>query len=781
MSEWKTTSCVLCSQNCGLEVETDNNRIVKVRGDKKNPRSKGYLCVKGANVAYHQHHSDRLSHPLKKTPTGFEQISWEQAIQEIAEKLKKIVSEHGPRSFAYMGGGGQGCHFEAAFGTTLMKSLGSRYHYSALAQEFSGVFWVFGKMLGSQNRFAIEDETNSDMLIAMGWNGMESHQMPRAPLVLREFAKNPDKLLVVIDPRKSETAKIANIHLPLRPGTDALLMKAMISIILREGWEKRDYIEKYCTGFEKIGSWFKDFDVKAALEVCELGYDEVYSLCRELSKRRWCVHQDLGVYMNRHSTAASYLIMILAAICGRICAPGGNVIKGGLVPLGSNTDDKDPKTWRTVTTNIPSVIGTFPPNVLPEEILSEHPERPRALLICGSNPLRSYADTTAYEKAFAKLELVVTIEIAMTETAALSHYVLPARSGFESWDGTFFPLTFPEIYFSMRQPVVKPEGERLECGQIETRIAKASGLVPKIPDYLYNAAKNEDLFGFTMALFSFMQKNPKSMKSMPFVLAETIGACYDSAHLSTLWGILMAMTKSGRKNAERAGFQTGKWLDALKQPERIVRAIKAAFKYQSYAPFMALSPEIRQSETIFNALLKHPEGMWIGKLNTENNMKELRTEDGKIHLHIADVEEWVKKIDAESERKALLPNPDYPFILNAGRHSRKVANTLMRAPAWLESKQGCSAAIHPDDAQSLGIKDGDIVRVTTEAGSEETEAEVTLDVRKGQVLIPHGFGLVYQGKKFGANVNRLTKNTHRDPLGTPLHRYVPCRIEKIIF
>jgi anaerobic selenocysteine-containing dehydrogenase len=471
--------------------------------------------------------------------------------------------------------------------------------------------------------------------------------------------------------------------------------------------------------------------------------------------------------------------MILAAICGRICVPGGNVIKGGLMPLGSHTDDNDPKTWRTVTSDIPAVIGTFPPNVLPEEILGEHPERPRALLVCGSNPLRSFADTTAYEKAFAKLDLVVTVEIAMTETAALSHYVLPARSAFESWDGTFFPLTFPEIYFSMRRPVVKPEGERLECGQIETRIAKAAGSVPKIPDYLLHAAQNEDLFGYTMALLSFMQKNPKNMKSTPFILAETLGTCYDSAHLAALWGIMIAMPKSGRKNAERAGFAMGTWLDALKPPERIARAVKAALKYQSYAPFMALSPEIRQSENIFNAILKHPEGLWVGKLDAENNMKELRTEDGKIHLHIADVEGRVKGIHAESERKSLLPNPDYPFILNAGRHSRRVANTLMRDPAWLESKRGCSAAIHPDDALSLGIKDRDTVRVTTEAGSEETEAEVTLDVRKGQVLIPHGFGLVYQGKKFGANVNRLTKNTHRDPLGTPLHRYVPCRIEKI--
>ncbi|HEX7504863.1 MAG TPA: molybdopterin-dependent oxidoreductase, partial [Syntrophales bacterium] len=257
MGEWKKTSCVLCPQNCGLEVEIEENHIGKVRGDKSNPRSRGYMCVKGANVPWHQHHADRLTHPLKKTDEGFVRVPWEQAIAEISEKIKSIVKQHGPRSYVYMGGGGQGCHFEAGFGTTLMKSLGSRYHYSALAQELTGYFWVCGRMLGSQNRYVIPDEHHSDMIVAIGWNGMESHQMPRAPLVLREFASNPDKLLAVIDPRKSETAKIANLHIALRPGTDALLVKAMIAILLNEKWEKRDYLTKNCSEFEKIEPWFK--------------------------------------------------------------------------------------------------------------------------------------------------------------------------------------------------------------------------------------------------------------------------------------------------------------------------------------------------------------------------------------------------------------------------------------------------------------------------------------------------------------------------------------------
>ena len=123
MGEWKKTGCVLCAQNCGLEVYVEDNRITKTRGDKDNPRSKGYVCRKGANIAFHQHHKDRLNHPLRRVGDKFERISWEQAISEIAERLKEIIATYGPKSFAYMGGGGQGCHFEAAFGVRLMRAL----------------------------------------------------------------------------------------------------------------------------------------------------------------------------------------------------------------------------------------------------------------------------------------------------------------------------------------------------------------------------------------------------------------------------------------------------------------------------------------------------------------------------------------------------------------------------------------------------------------------------------------------------------------------------------
>ncbi len=741
--KWHKSGCVLCAQNCGLEINVEDNRIVKVRPDKANPRSRGYACRKGLSVAHHQHHADRLTHPLKRTVNGFERISWDRAITEIAERLQKTTDEHGPRSFAYMGGGGQGCHFEAAFGRTLMKQIGSQYHYNAMAQELTGYFWACGRHTGRQNDFYIPDEKRADMLLAVGWNGMQSHQMPRAPLVLKEFSNDPDKCLVVIDPRPSETARIADIHLALKPGTDALMVRAMIAIILENGWEDRDYLEKYTIGFEQIRPWFEKLDVDAALAVCRLEREPVMALCRRLSRGKWCLHTDLGIYMNRHSTLCSCLYNLLQAVCGRLCVPGGNVIPGKFIPLGSHTDERDEKNWRTLSTDFPIIMGYSPPNVLPEEILSDHSRRVRSVICCGSNPLRSYADTSAYEKAFGRLDLLVCIDLAMTETARLADYVLPARSGYESWDGTFFSWNFPEVYFQMRRPIVEPEGEQLECGEIFTRIADAMGLIPPIPEALVSAA-GRDRAAFVEELINAVGQAPELMGVMPFVLAKTLGKELSSAHLAGLWGLLFAAPGKLRKAAAAAG----------------------------------LDPD---GEKLFQAVLDHPEGLWLGKVDDTDNMAAIRTSSGKIELYIPEMEAWMQDLTPGKEAAALTPDPVFPLILMAGRHQSTNANTLMRDPVWNQGRRPCTLAMHADDAGSLGVADGQRVKVVTAAGEEVVELEITETARPGHVSMPHGFGLIHQGEVFGANVNRLTKTTNRDPFAaTPLHRYVPCRVEAFV-
>ncbi|MCG8563682.1 MAG: molybdopterin-dependent oxidoreductase, partial [Desulfobacterales bacterium] len=324
-AEWKKTGCVLCAQNCGLEIQVKDNEMIGVRPDRDNPRSRGYVCRKGMNILTHQYPADRVTQPLKRVGSEFIPISWDQALDEIAEKLKDLLDSHGPRCLAYVGASAQGGHFEGAFGVGLLRSLGSQYLYSSAGQEFSGSWWVHGRTLGKQYHLPIPHEDETPMLVGWGWNGMESHQMPRAPLVLKAISKDPQRTLVVVDPRKSETAALADIHLALRPGTDALLLKAMISLILEEGWENRSYMERHVADWEAVRPWFAGFDVGAAVETCGLALAEVRELCRLMTTRRWCVHPDLGLYMGRRSVLASYLLHILGAVCGIFGVRGGNI------------------------------------------------------------------------------------------------------------------------------------------------------------------------------------------------------------------------------------------------------------------------------------------------------------------------------------------------------------------------------------------------------------------------------------------------------------------------
>jgi anaerobic selenocysteine-containing dehydrogenase len=598
-------------------------------------------------------------------------------------------------------------------------------------------------MLGKQYNVAIADDHSTNMLVGWGWNGMESHQMPQAAKVLRKFSKDPDRLLVVIDPRKSETAKIADIHLPIRPGTDALLIKAMISIIIDREWENKAYLDNFVEGWGTIRPWFENFDARAAIDVCDLDYDQVVELCRKMTTRIWAMHPDLGIYMGRRSTLNSYLMNILGAVCGIFGVRGGNVIPGMVMPMGYHADERDPKTWRTVMTNMPpAAAGSFPPSVMPEEILNDHPERLRAVFVSACNPLRSYPDTTAYEEAFKKLDLLVVNEMVMSETARLADYVLPCRTYYESWDGTFFPWTFPKVFFQMRRPIVTPPDKCLEASQIFTLIADKLGLIPEIPESLYEAAKS-DRFTFGAKLMEWAATEPKSLSAMPFVLAKTIGKEWDSAALAALWGVLMTAPKSFRKNAARIGFEPG----------------------------------MDQGDKIFQALLDKPEGLWVGEVDPDENFKAIKTPSGKIEVYIPELEADAKSLDAVSEAQDLQMPDDFPLILNAGRHTKYNINTMMRNPEWNKGKRACTLSINPSDAESLGLIDGQQVKVTTEAGSEVIELQVSNQIRQGTVLIPHGFGLLYDGSVYGINVNCLTKNTHRDPLGTPLHRFVPCRVE----
>lgn len=432
-----------------------------------------------------------------------------------------------------------------------------------------------------------------------------------------------------------------------------------------------------------------------------------------------------------------------------------------------------------MASDFPPILGVYPPNVVPEEILSDHPQRLRAIIAGASNPLRSFADTAAYEKAFSRLDLMVTIDMNFTATAEQSHYVLPSRSAYESWDGTFFPWSFPEVFFQLRQPVLEPESGQLDAGDIYLRLAEALGLLPEVPDSLAKAA-HRGLTGYAGALLTFMRSSRASEEQTVFVLAKTLGPALGSTHLALAYGLGLTAPAASRANMARAGYGPPPLLSSLLSPSRWRAALREVKEQGSLVPLAAFAPQIAQAEKVYGELRAHPEGLWLARVDPERNFDEVRTPDGRLQLFAPEMDEWIAEVTPEAERAQLDLSGEFPLVLNAGRHKPENANTLMRDPAWYAGRRACTLAMHPEDATDLGMADGEEVRVVTEAGTVTIELEVSDDTSKGLVLMPHGFGLKHAGKVHGANVNRLTAGSHRDRLaGTPLHRFVPCRVEPI--
>ena len=741
---WKKTSCCLCLQTCGLEVMVENNEIVKVRPDKANLRSQGYACRKGLKVAHYQHHRQRLEQPLKRQNGRLVPIGWDEVLAEIGQRLGATLEKYGPRSIAFMGGGAGGCQIGGRFSGRFLMSLGSRYLYTALGQEWTGRHYVRGRVYGDQTLFLHPDHDKLDLLLALGWNGWSSHGMPQTRRFIKSLSEDPDRTLVVVDPRPSETARYADIHLALNPGSDALLLKAMIATILKEGWHNRSFLESHTTGWEEIAPFFSDFPVKDALQICGVEFEQVKEVCRLFASRRSAVMSDLGVLMNRHSTLVSYLEEILLTICGRVGAAGGNVFTGTLSPVGVHTPPEDPNTWRTLRTDIPAIMGIFPPNVLPEEIESDGANRIRALIVAGANPLRSYADTTAYERAFKSLDLLVVLDVAMSETAAVADYVLSGRSAYESYDTTFWSFNYPDIFFHLRRPLVEPAAETRENSWIMSALAEEMGLLPRIPNSLYQAAQ-KDRSLFRQELGRYVENTADAMLKLPFILAKTLGPVLGSCNLALLWGLIWSAPARLKDAMARAGFPAGE----------------------------------DQTEKVYGAIMDHPEGIWIGRLNSEKNLEFVATEDSRIQLHVPELATWLAAITPEAEDKSLAPDAAFPLILMAGWHYDYTANTLMRDPEWNRGRRTGCLATHPRDAADLSLADGDMARLSTQAGAVTVVVQISQLTRPGMVLLPQGFGLDFEGKSVGVNVNLLTAAGHRDRIaGTPYHRRVPCRLEK---
>ena len=252
-TQWQQTACILCSVNCGIEVQTKDGHITRIRGDRAHPASRGYACEKAQRLDHYQNGRHRLSTPLRRRADGsFEPIDWDTAIREVAERLVDIRDTHGGPTIFYYGGGGQGNHLGGAYGSATRRALGSIYASNALAQEKTGEFWVDGQLFGRPRCHTTGDYEHAEVAIFVGKNPWQSHGFPRARATLREIAADPLRTLIVIDPRRTETAELADVHLRVRPGTDAFCLSAILACLVQEELLAHDFLAAHASGLDTV-------------------------------------------------------------------------------------------------------------------------------------------------------------------------------------------------------------------------------------------------------------------------------------------------------------------------------------------------------------------------------------------------------------------------------------------------------------------------------------------------------------------------------------------------
>jgi anaerobic selenocysteine-containing dehydrogenase len=459
--------------------------------------------------------------------------------------------------------------------------------------------------------------------------------------------------------------------------------------------------------------------------------------------------------MAPHSTLNSYLEKLVVLLTGNFGIPGGMNLHSHFTPLlggGSNNRRPGDPEPSTPVTGHRLVTGLVPCNVIPDEILSDHPDRFRAMLIESGNPVHSLADSRRMRDALRALELVVVIDVALTETAREADYVLPAASQYEKWECTFFNLEFPHNVYHLRRPIFEPLAGTLPEYEIHSRLCRALGAYTDADLAPLRDAAAIGRAAFADAFINTSIENPKLGKLAAVLLYETLGPTLttpdgvSAAGAAAVWGL-----------AQRC---------ALGYPDSIRRA------------GIGMDLTVSLGEALFDAILAAPHGLTFTIDEYEETMRRLQTSDKKVSLAIPRLLEELDTLATTTR----LAGGEYPFVLAAGERRSSTANTIQRDPAWRKKDAQGALRVSIEDAARIGLNDGDRARITTKRGTAVAIVEITDTLLSGHITLPNGFGLGPGGSSdaIGVAPNELTSSEDRDWFaGTPHHKHVRARLEKV--
>nr|WP_196790068.1 molybdopterin oxidoreductase family protein [Streptomyces caniscabiei] len=733
--------CPLCEATCGLTLTIEGTRVTGARGDRDDVFSKGFICPKGASFGAADGDPDRLRTPLVRKDGELREATWAEAFDAVAAGLRPVVEAHGPNAVGVvLGNPNVHTMAGALYPPVLLAGLGTRSLFTASTVDQMPKHVSSGLLYGDAHAIPVPDLDRTDHLLLLGANPLESNgslcTAPDFPGKLKAL-KARGGTLTVVDPRLTRTAKLADRHIAIRPGTDALLLAAMAQVLFEEALTDLGDLAPHVQDVDELAAAVREFTPEAVAGACDVDAGTIRALARELAAAPTAaVYGRIGSCTVPHGTLASWLVDVLNILTGNLDRPGG-----ALFPHSAT--DKTPRPagpgrgfglgrWHSRVGGHPEAKGELPLSVLAEEIDTATPEGSpvRALITIAANPVLSAPDGDRLDKALGSLDFMVSVDPYLGETARHADVVLPPPP----------PSQAPHFDFAFNAFAVRNQ----------VRYNRAA-----VPLEDGRMAETEILARLTLAATGMHGADPSAVDDL--VIGQTLGKAVQEAHSPV----------QGRDPRELAGLLTGDT-----GPER---RLDMMLRLGPYGEGFGANPD----GLTLAKLLAHPHGIDLGPLKPRLP-QPLKTVSGRIELLPGPIVDDLPRL-----RTALRERPD-GLVLIGRRHLRSNNSWLHNIPALTGGTNRCTLHIHPDDADRLGLADGDAVRIKGAGGEVTAPAEVTDVVRQGVVSLPHGWGHDRPGTRMshaavdpGVNVNQLLDGSLLDPLsGNAVLNGIPVELSR---
>ncbi len=727
--------CPFCEATCGLTLTIDDGRVIGARGDHDDVFSAGFICPKGASFGELDNDPDRLTRPLVRRDGVLTEATWDEAYAVVAERLGAVIAAHGGAAVGvYLGNPNAHTVAGALYAPLILKGLGTRQVFSASTLDQMPKHVALGLMYGSPIAFTVPDLDRTDYLVIIGANPLVSNGSVTTaadfPGKLRALKKRGGKL-VVIDPARTQTAKLADRHFAPRPGTDAALLLAVVHVLFDEDLVDLGAIAEHVVGIEQVRALAADFAPEAVEQACGVGADEIRELARELAAAPTAaVYGRIGTSTVEFGTIGSWLVDVINVLTGNLDRPGGVMF-----PLGAAAAaPRPPKPgrgfrtgrWASRVSSYPEVLSELPAAALAEEIDTAGDGQIKAMITIAGNPVLSAPDGDRLDKALDSVEFMLSVDPYLNETTRHADVILPPPPPTQSphFD---FALNNLAVRNNVRySPPVLPLADRPDEAEILSRVALV----------LYGIGVQAD----------------------PVLVDAQV--------------IAMTLTKEvSDPDTPVAGRDVDELTAMLGTGPGYERRLDMMLRLGPYGDGFGTRPDGLTLEK----LKANPHGIDLGPLRPRIP-EVLRTPSGRIELAPEPVVADVARLRDALSRSA------GGFLLIGRRHLRSNNSWMHNLPALSGGSNRCTLQIHPDDAADLGLTD--IAIIKGPGGELLAPIEVTDVMRRGVVSLPHGWGHNRGGtgqqlasSHPGVNVNQLNDGTHLDRLsGTAVLNGIPVEI-----